>query len=371
MFVHCPSSRFRTAADSFPLTCPLTGAPVEFAGMPQFDPGRIDPARPGHWRYLTWLQAFPAADDIITLGEGWTPLLTDQWQGREIRWKMDSHMPTGSYKDRGVSVMVNWFRRHGFHTVMDDSSGNAGASLACYAARANLRARIFVPKDAPEPKKSQIAIYGSELVEVEGPRYLAAAAAAAAQNREVGYASHALHPAFLLGQMSVAWEIWEQLGQKAPDWLIGPAGNGGLMLGAWRGFELLYHSVQIPSLPKLLAVQAESFDPVFRAFVDDRSTVEPIQSAASSSAADGISIINPARGNSLLTAIYQSQGLSTTVTDAEILAAQREMAASGLFVEPTSAAASAAFTKHVNDIAPDAVVVIILSGTGLKNPPLA
>ncbi len=278
-------------------------------------------------------------------------------------------MPTGSYKDRGVSIMINWFVQHGFHTVMDDSSGNAGASLACYAARADIHSRIFVPVDAPGPKKSQIATYGAELVEVEGPRHQAGAAAEAAQSREVGYASHALHPAFLFGQMTVAWEIWEQLDGKPPNWLVAPVGNGGLVLGAWRGFQLLAQSGLISQLPRLLVVQVSGFDPVYRSFIEDNLLVAPIQSAPETAIADGISIINPARGDSVLAAVYQSGGMATVVTNEQILQAQRDMALSGIFVEPTSAATSAAITQHGDLFQADDVVVGILSGSGLKNPP--
>ncbi len=338
--------------------------------IPPFEPDCIDSSLPGLWRYLPWLQPYNQAGSFITLGEGWTPLLQGGWGTRNVFWKLDSNMPTGSYKDRGVSVMVNWFRHYGFQTVMDDSSGNAGASLACYAARAELHARIFVPVAAPEPKKSQIAIYGAELVEVEGPRSLAAAAVVAALSHEVGYASHALHPAFLLGQMSVAWEIWEQLGGRAPAWLAGPAGNGGLMLGAWRGFEMLAHTGLIAKLPRLLVVQAQGFDPLHKAFEGDYQRVKPIPSPPTPSVADGISIVDPARGQGLLTAVYQSMGFVTSVNDDDILSAQREMASMGFFVEPTSAATCAALTRHMDVLAEDEDIVVILSGTGLKNPPL-
>ncbi len=370
LIVHCPTSKFRTSAESFPLTCPSTGDPLEFTDFVAFQPDLIDPSLPGQWRYLPWLQPYQQAESFITLGEGWTPLLKGRWCDRNVLWKVDSDMPTGSYKDRGVSVMVNWFRHYGFQTVMDDSSGNAGASLACYAARAELHARIFVPAAAPGPKKSQIAIYGAELVEVEGPRSLVAAAATAALSHDVGYASHALHPAFLLGQMSVAWEIWEQMGYRAPTWLAGPAGNGGLMLGAWRGFELLAKSGLITELPRLIVVQAQGFDPLHKAFEGDYQTVNPMPNPPAPSVADGISIVDPSRGQSLLTAIYQSRGFATSVNDDDILAAQREMAGLGFFVEPTSAAACAALTRHIDIIDEAEDVVVILSGTGLKNPPL-
>ena len=147
--------------------------------------------------------------------------------------------------------------------------------------------------------------------------------------------------------MSVAWEIWEQLDRRAPAWLIGPAGNGGLLLGAWRGFEMHARAHLIGALPRLLAVQAFSFAPLHKAYERGGQTVTAIPSPPHPSVADGISIIDPARGASLLTAIYQSRGFTTTVTDTDILAAQRQMAARGFFVEPTS------------------------SGTGLKNLPAA
>lgn len=352
------------------MTCPHTGDPLEFTDLPEFRREQIEPDLPGQWRYRTWLRPYNLNDDFISLGEGWTPLLPGSWGERPVLWKLDSSMPTGSYKDRGVSVMVNWFKHYGFETVMDDSSGNAGASLACYAARANLHARIFVPAAAPEPKKSQISIYGAELVEVEGTRALVAAAAAAAMSHEVGYASHALHPAFLLGQMSVALEIWEQLGHRAPQWLAGPAGNGGLMLGAWRGFELLARSGAIDELPRLLVVQARNFDPLHKAFEGDFQMVHPIPSPPSPSVADGISIVDPARGQALLTAVYQSRGFTTSVDDDAILDAQRVMAGKGLFVEPTSAATCAALTNHAEELSEAEEIVVVLSGTGLKNPPL-
>jgi threonine synthase len=165
--------------------------------------------------------------DRITLGEGWTPLLPDFWGDLALFWKFDALMPTGSYKDRGVSVMVNWLVGHGAMSVVNDSSGNAGASLACYAARANLDATIFVPESAPAPKKAQVTLYGAELVEVPGPRDAAAKAATAASRmvKSIKYASHAWHPAFLLGQMTCAWEVWEQLGGNVLGSGAGPAGG--------------------------------------------------------------------------------------------------------------------------------------------------
>ncbi len=148
----------------------MTGAPLEYRDIPRFDPDAIRPTEPGIWRYSAMLPVIRPGVRRVTIGEGWTPLIRDEWAGREVRWKLDALMPTGSYKDRGVSVMVNWLKGLGYETLVDDSSGNAGASLACYAGRAGLRSCIYVPQSAPEPKKAQVTIYGGELVEVPGPR---------------------------------------------------------------------------------------------------------------------------------------------------------------------------------------------------------
>ena len=364
----CPVSNFRVPAEYSPLRCPITGQPLEYTDLPPFDPALIDPDRAGMWRYAAMLPVVPPDADPITLGEGWTPLIPDKWAGLPVHWKMDPHMPTGSYKDRGVSVMVNWFRNQGKDILMDDSSGNAGASLACYAARANMAARIFVPASAPDPKKAQIAIYGAELVEVSGPRTNATEAVEAVMEHGAAYASHAWHPAFLLGQMTVAWEIWEQMGRKAPNWVVGPVGQGGMMLGTWRGFQRLFEAGLIDSLPKMVAVQADPFTAIYEAFHERRDQIR-LRPRTGSTSADGISIEKPVHSRSLLSALIRSGGAAIAVDDPELLAAHQALAAKGIFVEPTSATAAAALVKLRPHVKPGETIVVILTGHGLKRPP--
>lgn len=306
----------------------------------------------------------------ISLGEGWTPLVPDHWADQPLYWKLDALMPSGSYKDRGVCVMVNWLAGLGAQTLVDDSSGNAGASLACYAGRAALTARIYVPESAPEPKRAQIAVYGAELVEVQGPRSLARLAAETDTQhaREVAYASHAWHPAFLLGQMTCAWEIWEQLGERVPTWLVAPVGNGGLLLGTWRGFQQLYHAGVIKRLPRLLAVQAEPYTSIYDAFHDGSDSVASERRVERISA-DGIAINQPVHAQAVLQAVRQSQGTVAAVSDRAVLAAQEKLATRGLFVEPTSATVVAALDQVRSRFCADDVIVAILSGHGLKKPP--
>ncbi len=370
VIAYCPTSRFRAQAEQSPLRCPLSGDPLEFTELPAFHPERIDAVEPGLWRYAAMLPVIAEGRQRVTLGEGWTPLIADDWHGRPVLWKLDALMPTGSYKDRGESVMVNWLLGNGAESLVDDSSGNAGASLCCYAGRAGLESTVYVPASAPEPKKAQIAVYGGELVEVPGPRSQCAVAAENATRgmRETAYASHAWHPAFVLGMMTLAWEIWEQMGRRRPDWLVAPVGNGGLMLGVWRGFQHLQKSGVIDTLPRLMAVQAEPYTPVHSAFWDGLERLDTPMLMETISA-DGIAISAPVRGMAVVEALRASGGASVAVSEVETLRAHHQLARRGLFVEPTSATVAAALVKARGSIEAGATVVGVLTGHGLKRPP--
>lgn len=369
LIAYCPRSRFTAPAEESPLRCPITGEPLEYREIPAFDPDKIDPRQPGHWRYAAMLPVVPPGTQRITLGEGWTPLIEDEWDGIPVHWKNEGLMPSGSYKDRGVSLLVNFLVAQGAQVLMDDSSGNAGASLACYAARAGVQARIFVPATAPGPKKAQIAVYGAELVEVGGPRSAATAAAEAAQSPDAVYASHAWHPACLFGFMTNAWEIWEQLGRRVPDWIVTPCGYGGLFLGSWRGFEHLYECGIIDRLPGMVAVQAEPITPIGDAFLYGWEDIRPRRQLSATMLADGIAVEKPVRSRSILSAIHRSGGMALTVNDREIDAAHTALAQRGIFVEPTSATVAAALPKLKPHIRPGEIVVANLTGLGLKKLP--
>lgn len=370
MIAYCPSSSFQIAAELSPLRCPVSGQPLEYREIPTFSPARIDENRQGLWRYAHMLPVLKPQQTLVTLGEGWTPLISDQWAERQVYWKMDAWMPTGSYKDRGVSVMVNWFKGQGAETLVDDSSGNAGASLACYAARAGLNSTIYVPESAPEPKKAQVVIYGAELVEVPGPRDLATRAAEAAthHSRETVYASHAWHPAFLLGQMTCAWEIWEQLDGNVPDWIVSPAGHGGLLLGVCRGFQHLIASGITNRMPRIVAVQAEPYTSIYDAFHNEAETIDASPRMERINA-DGIAISYPVRWKALVETIRQSNGTVVAVSDEDVMTVHHQLAEQGIFVEPTSATVALAIQQLASEFGPQEKVVGILTGHGLKNPP--
>ncbi len=315
------------------------------------------------WRYQAMLPIQDAAN-IVSLGEGLTPLVETRIYGLPVTCKLEFLAPTGSFKDRGTAVLVSFLREIGVSEVVEDSSGNAAASLAAYCARAGLHARIFVPAHASPAKLAQIAIYGAELVAVDGPRENAALAAQEAA-AEAYYASHNYSPLFVEGTKTFAYEVWEQLGHRAPDNLIFPVGNGSLLMGTYQGFTDLQQAGRIEHVPRLYAVQARACAPFYQAYqkgLDDAQPVSPNQTIA-----EGIRIARPVRGRQVLRAVRATGGVVLAVDDYEIQEGRALLAQQGLYVEPTSAATVAALRKMDKMIGPDERTIVPLTGSGLKS----
>ncbi|NOZ27407.1 MAG: pyridoxal-phosphate dependent enzyme [Chloroflexi bacterium] len=359
---HC-GARESWPADQWACAC---GGPREMVGLPRFDPKAIDSYRPGLWRYQAMLPP-SLTSDPITLGEGWTPLISGVWEGVDLYWKLEGLNPTGSFKDRGTALVINDIVARGVDRVVEDSSGNAGASLAAYAARAGVKARVFVPAYASPAKQAQIAVYGAELVPVPGPRLEATRAAEAEAAAGAVYASHVWHPLTLVGMATAAWEIWEQLGHRVPDWFVTPVGQGTLLLGVWRGFQALLTAGVSDRLPRLVAAQAERCAPLVTAMTAGRKEVEAVP--AQSTVAEGIAIVQPVRGRALLAALRESDGIALVATETQISEAQERLARAGLYVEPTSATAAAVLPQIRPYVTPGEIVVVALTGSGLKSPP--
>ncbi|MFO7320630.1 MAG: threonine synthase [Chloroflexota bacterium] len=339
--------------------CAVCGGPLDFAELPSFDPGSINADDFSLWRYAAMLPV----ERRFSLGEGLTPLVQTEDEGLPFHAKLEYLNPTGSYKDRGTVTLINHLLAHGVREVVEDSSGNAGASVAAYCTASDIHARIFVPASGTPAKKALIARFGGELVEIAGPQHAKTLACMEAA-KTTTYASHAWSPYFVLGQMTVAWEVWEQMGHRAPDAVALPVGHGGLLLGFARGFHSLHQAGLIDRLPRLFAVQAESCDPIVRAWesgADIPSEVTPEPTVA-----DGIIVEVPVRGKEVLAAIRRSNGGALRVSDEAILAAQQRLARRGLIVEPTSAAPVAALARLREILGNDASIVIPLTGNGLK-----
>lgn len=338
--------------------CVVCGFPLEVADVPAFDARKIAADDWSLWRYA---HALPVGRRF-SLGAGMTPLIETMLDGQPVRAKLEYLNPTGSYKDRGTETLLNYLLGQGARAVVEDSSGNAGASVALYAAAAGLTARVYVPESAPPGKKRAIRL-AAEIVEVPGPRAATTAACLEAVARgEAVYASHAWHPHFIAGQMTAAWELWEQHGRRAPEAIVCPVGQGLLLLGLYRGFVALREAGVIDRLPRLFAVQAAAADPLVRGWESGAATPPAIMPGAT--VADGIVIGQPVRGAALLAALRATNGAALRVDEAAILSAQRALIARGLYCEPTSAVTAAALPQirplHGGE------VVLMLTGHGLK-----
>lgn len=335
--------------------CPTCGGMLDLAAPLPFDPAQCTSTQ-GIWRYAHTFPLPPNADPV-TLGEGQTPLVTQTIEGRAVHFKLEMLNPTGSYKDRGMSVMFTALKAVGIAEAVEDSSGNAGAAFAGYAARAGVRGRVFVPASAAGPKRQQIAAYGAEIVAIEGPRSKAAEAAQNAVKQGAFYGSHIYHPLNMAGYATAAYEIWEQLGH-APETVLLPVGHGGFLIGLYRGFQALKNAGCIDRLPRLVGVQAMACAPLWAAYRYGREGLGWVTEGAT--VAEGIRVVFPVRGDMVLHAVQTTSGTLLAVEDPDILTGRDALARLGLYVEPTSGAVWPALAQIPGE------VVVLLTGHGLK-----
>jgi threonine synthase len=216
--------------------CPKCGGLLDYSIFSNWSADKVDPTQPGIWR---WRHAFglPPEVDPVSLGEGNTPLVPANVFGRKVYFKCEFQNPSGSFKDRGSAVITAWLRWQGVKEAVEDSSGNAGASFASYAGRASIKVQIYIPASASGPKRRQIEATGAVVIPIQGSRSAVSDAAQHEAGGKIAYASHAWLPYNLPGYATAAYEIVEQLGGQFPGAIIVPSGQGGLLLGMWRGFE--------------------------------------------------------------------------------------------------------------------------------------
>lgn len=346
-----------------PRWCADNGNYLNLGPAPGLKRADIERERYSVWRYAKALLV--SDQDAVTLGEGWTPAIPCDWGGVPILMKLEFMMPTGSFKDRGMTVMVSYLRSRGIDHVLEDSSGNAGASLSAYAAAAGMRCRILVPETASYPKVAQIAACGADVVTVKGSRQ-DVADTAMRMSREIFYASHNWQPFFVEGTKTLAYELWEQLGFRAPDNVIVPLGYGSNILGCARGFAELVRNGEIGKMPRLFGVQAANCAPYHAAFKAGTNAL--VSTPISATIAEGIASSQPTRVREVLGAVRDSGGTIAAVSEEEIVAALGALARMGLYVEPTSAAAAAGLTQLIRSgaVQRDETTVLVLTGTGLK-----
>ena len=354
----CPACGRDFAAER-PLWCCPCGSHLNLAQGPGMRRVDIIAGDASLWRYRTALAL--EKPPCVSLGEGWTPLVTRDWDGAPVRFKLESHMPTGSFKDRGTAVMLNHLLEIGIGPIHEDSSGNAGSSIATYAAAAGIPCRIFVPASAPRGKVVQIAASGAAVEMVPGTRQAVTDAALAATDASF-YASHNWQPFFIEGTKTLAYELWEQLGFEVPDNVLVPTGYGSNILGLERGFDELMRQGEVDRMPRLFAVQAANCA-AFAAVWDGDENFAPRPTMA-----DGIATVKPVRTAEVLAALRRSGGGVIAVPEGEIAPALKRLGRVGLYVEPTSATVGAALSRLLADgtIRAGETTVAVVTGHGLK-----
>ena len=340
-----------------------TGAPLMITALPGIGRNIIETGVRSLWRYAA---ALPVdVPDPITMGEGLTPLVTRTWRGLPAQFKLEWFSPTGSFKDRGASVMLSILRTQGVTKVLEDSSGNGGAAIAGYAAAGGLEAKILVPASTSPDKTVQMRAYGAEIELVSGTRQ-DVSDAAERQGATIFYAGHNWQPFFLQGTKTLAYELWEDLKFNAPDNVIIPTGAGSNIMGCDIGFSELLRSGEIASLPRLFAAQPMNCAPLHASFMAGSDDLTPVE--VRPTIAEGASIAAPVRAREVLAALRRSRGATVAASEAEIEKALFELGRIGLYTEPTSALAAAAFTKLIERgvVQPSQTTVVVLTGAGLK-----
>lgn len=358
----CTNCRRPFPQQGIPHCCPVCFGLYDYAALPTFDPGQVEAAQPGIWRYR---HTFGLAADAqpVSLGEGNTPLVWREAFGRRMAFKLEFLNPTGAYKDRGSAVLASFLRQRGVEQAVEDSSGNAGASFAAYAAAAGIRAQVFVPDAASGPKRTQIERYGAQVVRILGPRSNAAQAAERRVEQGAVYASHAYLPQVLAGYATLAFELYEQIG-AAPGAVVMPAGQGNLLLATARGFAALKAAGLIKRLPVMVGVQALACAPLWALFRYGAAGLGMVMEGET--LAEGVRVRFPVRGDAVMHMLAEQQGLLLAVDEPDILPGRDQLARLGFYVEPTSAIVWNALQQAAAEL-PDPVAVV-LTGSGLKAP---
>ncbi len=368
----------QVCADPSRANCPHDGGVLDVRYDPDSFPLRTD--LPGIWRYAARLP-LTDAKHIVSLGEGDTPMTPSAQLGAAINlprlyFKNEGLNPTGSYKDRIASAGITYLRQLGRRAWAAVSSGNAGASLAAYGARAGVDGYLFTLERAPRAKIAQIMAYGPQVMSVKRLGYDPAAEKATwaniaalcdARNWLMLITARSDSPHAMEGAKTIAYEICQDLNDEAPDVVYVPVGGGGLLSSIWKGFKEWREAGRISRLPRMVAVQPRGCDPITKAWMAGRpvATLDDCASALS-----GIILTSPPDGDLVLQDLRESDGWGLSIADAGAYRAQAELARQeGLFVEPAAAVVWAAVQadRQSGRLRGDETVVALLTGIGFKD----
>lgn len=329
---------------------------------PKFDLSLVDKNTWNIFRYRIFM---PLVDDSwkdITLGEGMTPVIKFN---EDVMLKMDYYMPTLSFKDRGAAVLVAHCKAIGVDSVVQDSSGNAGNSVAAYSAKANIDCEIFVPEGTSPKKIDMIKAHKARVNVVPGSRDNCADVCRSKVDSEGKYyANHVYNPFFYEGTKTYIYEVYEQL-QRVPENIFVPLGNGTLFIGIIKALEEFLDSGIIDEIPNIVAVQSENCAPFVKAV--ENCEKQPAKITPSPTMAEGIAIGVPMRGEEILEYIYKHNIKTITAPENLILKSRAELAAKGIYCEHTTAATYAAYLKYCDMYGKTSDCLIPMCGAGLKS----
>lgn len=318
------------------------------------------PEGTGVWRYKCLL---PFRGEHVTLDEGHTPIIRSTVHPyKKLYFKFEGDNPTGSFKDRGTTVVISHAKSLDSNIVAVASTGNMGASVSAYAAHAGLRAKVFVPADAPEGKLAQIIAYGATLVRVNGSFQDCIEELWAEVHKGAYMAMTGFNPFYLEGEKTLAFELYEEMG--VPDKIFVPVGTGGLTTAIWKGFKELRELGVTKKLPQMVCVQGEGCSPIIDAWKEGHE--EPKHIRVAHSVASAILVKTPINGHTAIRAMKESKGFGIEVTDRQILDAIKDLGKEGVFAEPAAAATLAALKK--SDVPKDEKIALMVTGHGLKEP---
>jgi Threonine synthase len=317
------------------------------------------------WSLFRYRKFMALADDSwkdITLGEGMTPIIKFD---EDVLLKMDYYMPTLSFKDRGAAVLIAHCKSIGVDSVVQDSSGNAGNSVAAYCAKAGIACEIFVPEGTSDKKINMIKSHNAKVNIVEGNRdHCADVCREKVKKERVYYANHVYNPFFYEGTKTYIYETYEQL-KRIPKNIFIPLGNGTLFIGIVKALEELLESGVIAEMPQLIAVQSEKCNPFIVAVENNKR--EPAIVNVLPTMAEGISIGVPMRGKEILGYIYKYNIKMISAPENRILEARRVLAAKGIYCEHTTAAIFAAYWHYCDLFGKTSDCLISMCGAGLKS----
>ncbi|MEM3220859.1 MAG: threonine synthase [Saccharolobus sp.] len=363
----CLNCGYESQIDQHQILCPRCGGLLEIIIEPPNDFSFSKLKGKGVWRYKDLIPG--NYKTIVSINEGGTALINSMNINKNLYFKFEGQNPTGSFKDRGMTVAVSSAVSLNYKTVIAASTGNTAASAAAYAARAGIKSFIVLPKGKVAlGKLAQSILYGATILEVDGSFDIAMEAVMRLyKDLKIVYPLNSFNSWRLEGQKTIAFEIAEDIG--VPDNVIVPVGNAGNISAIWKGFNELLKIGAIDRVPRMIGVQAEGAAPIAQAIINNKDKLDFVENP--DTVATAIRIGKPVNWQRAIRSIRESKGTALIVSDSEILEAQKILARKeGIGAEPASAAALAGYFKAINQgiIDSNEKTVLILTGHSLKDP---